>query len=127
MKFQSGKKISHRKPFPNYSVFIVDKHGNPQPPGYGGELCIHGPGVARGYHKRPDKTAECFVPCPFKPGEIMYRSGDLAAWTRTGYSASGRIDRQVKLRGFRIELGEIENAILAGRRGLRGHGGRLQG
>ncbi|WP_419784269.1 amino acid adenylation domain-containing protein [Maridesulfovibrio sp.] len=102
------------KPFPNYSVFIVDKHDNLQPPGYGGELCIHGPGVARGYHKRPDKTAECFVPCPFKPGEIMYRSGDLAAWTPEGNILHlGRIDRQVKLRGFRIELGEIENAILA--------------
>ncbi|WP_320007192.1 non-ribosomal peptide synthetase [Maridesulfovibrio sp.] len=102
------------RPFPNYSVYILDKYDNPQPPGYGGELCIYGPGVARGYHKRPEKTSECFVPCPFKPGETMYRSGDLASWTPEGEILHlGRIDRQVKLRGFRIELGEIENAILA--------------
>ncbi len=102
------------KPFPNYSVFILDKYNNPQPPGYGGELCILGPGVARGYHNRPEKTQESFVPCPFRPGESMYRSGDLACWTPEGVLLHlGRIDRQVKLRGFRIELGEIESAMLA--------------
>ena len=102
------------KPAPNYSLFIVDKHNNPQPPGYGGEICIHGPGLARCYHNREDKTAESFVPCPFFLGETMYRTGDLGSWTPEGVVLHlGRIDRQVKMRGFRIELGEIENAMLA--------------
>ena len=111
---EMAENIPIGRPLPNYSVFILDKHGNPQPAGYGGELCILGPGVARGYHNRPDKTRECFVPCPFQPGELMYRSGDLACWTPEGTLLHlGRIDRQVKLRGFRIELGEIESAMLA--------------
>ncbi len=98
----------------NFRMYIVDAYGNPQPPGYGGELCIGGPGVARGYHKRDDKTAECFVPDPFHPDETMYRTGDLACWTPEGDILHlGRMDRQVKLRGFRIELGEIENAMLS--------------
>lgn len=102
------------KPLPNCRIYILDALGNPQPAGYGGELCIAGPGVARGYHKREDKTAECFVPDPFHPDETMYRTGDLACWTPDGEILHlGRMDRQVKLRGFRIELGEIENAMLS--------------
>jgi amino acid adenylation domain-containing protein/thioester reductase-like protein len=102
------------RPLPNFRMYILDSQGHPQPPGFGGELCIGGPGVARGYHKREDKTAECFVPDPFHPGETMYRTGDLACWTPEGDILHlGRMDRQVKLRGFRIELGEIENAMLS--------------
>jgi amino acid adenylation domain-containing protein/thioester reductase-like protein len=102
------------KPLPNFRMYILDSHGQPQPPGYGGELCIGGPGVARGYHNREDKTAECFVPDPFVSGKTMYRTGDLACWTPEGNILHlGRMDRQVKLRGFRIELGEIENAMLS--------------
>lgn len=102
------------RPLPNFRMYILDSHSHPQPPGYGGELCIGGPGVARGYHKREDKTAECFVPDAFHPGETMYRTGDLACWTPDGEILHlGRMDRQVKLRGFRIELGEIENAMLS--------------
>jgi fengycin family lipopeptide synthetase D len=102
------------RPLPNFRIYILDGYGHPQPPGYGGELCIGGPGVARGYHKRDDKNAECFVPDPFHAGETMYRTGDLACWTPEGTILhQGRMDRQVKLRGFRIELGEIENAMLA--------------
>lgn len=102
------------KPLPNFRIYILDDQNHPQPPGYGGELCIAGPGVARGYHNRPDKNEECFVADPFQPGETMYRTGDLACWTPEGVILHlGRMDRQVKLRGFRIELGEIENAMLS--------------
>ena len=102
------------RPLPNSRMYILDSCGHPQAPGYGGELCIGGPGVARGYHNREDKTTECFVSDPFYPGETMYRTGDLACWTPDGDILHlGRMDRQVKLRGFRIELGEIENAMLS--------------
>lgn len=111
---QFEENIPIGRPVANYRIYILDKHGHPQPAGYAGELCIAGPGVGRGYHQRPQKTAECFVPDPFRPGEQMYRTGDLASWTpEGGILHLGRIDRQVKLRGFRIELGEIENAMLS--------------
>ncbi|XPV77569.1 MAG: amino acid adenylation domain-containing protein [Desulfovibrio sp.] len=111
---QFEENIPIGKPIANFRISILDNNDNLQPAGYGGELCIGGPGVARGYHNREDKNAECFIADPLHDGETLYRTGDLACWNPDGtISHLGRMDRQVKLRGFRIELGEIEKAMLS--------------
>jgi amino acid adenylation domain-containing protein/non-ribosomal peptide synthase protein (TIGR01720 family) len=101
------------RPVGNRSAYILDGGLQPLPVGVAGELYLGGEGVARGYHQRPDLTAERFVPDPFVPGARLYRSGDLARFRADGVvEYLGRIDQQVKIRGFRIELGEIEACLM---------------
>ncbi|WP_164723270.1 non-ribosomal peptide synthetase [Chryseobacterium aureum] len=99
-------------PFGNTSVYILDGEGRLCPLGSSGELCIGGLGVARGYLNNDALTLEKFINSPFKSGDRLYKTGDLAKWLSDGtIEFLGRKDNQVKVNGYRIELGEIENAL----------------
>ncbi|HEY0601525.1 MAG TPA: amino acid adenylation domain-containing protein, partial [Herpetosiphonaceae bacterium] len=97
------------RPMHNTALRLYDRRQQRVPIGVPGEIYIGGASVTRGYHQRPDLTAEKFVVID---GERRYRTGDLARYLPDGtLEFLGRIDDQVKLRGFRIELGEIEAVL----------------
>ncbi|MEE7475204.1 Pls/PosA family non-ribosomal peptide synthetase [Methylobacterium hispanicum] len=116
-EMRRGEPVTIGGPIANYTVYVADEALNLLGPGEQGELLIGGPGVAAGYLKRPELTAEKFVPNPFGGDGIdpvLYRSGDAVSLDAAGNILfHGRIDDQVKVRGFRVELGEIEFRIRA--------------
>jgi natural product biosynthesis luciferase-like monooxygenase protein len=102
------------RPIANTQLYVLDKHLRPVAVGEIGELYIGGDGVVRGYHERPDLTADRFLKNPYvtDPKARIYRTGDLARFRdNAAVEFLGRVDHQVKIRGYRIELGEIETAL----------------
>ncbi|MET0791819.1 MAG: non-ribosomal peptide synthetase, partial [Polyangiaceae bacterium] len=111
-----GPTIPIGRAIANTTIFVLDPAGHRLPVGAFGELHIGGEGVARGYHNRPELTAERFVTDLGAPQRTMYRTGDIGRFRADGrLEHLGRLDGQVKVRGYRIETGEIEVSLTSHR------------
>lgn len=110
---ESPEHITIGFPIANTQIYILDASKQLSPLGVPGELWISGDGVSNGYLHNLELTKSRFVADPFRPGQNMYGTGDLARWLPNGeLEFLGRVDRQVKIKGYRIELEEIESVIL---------------
>ncbi|KAJ3106195.1 large subunit of alpha-aminoadipate reductase [Phlyctochytrium planicorne] len=109
-------------------LLVVNKSGLLCGVGEVGEIYVRSSGLAEGYLRLDDVTAQKFIQNPFavagsneKPSSLpfykglrdrMYRTGDLGRYRPDGsVECTGRADDQVKIRGFRIELGEIDTHL----------------
>ncbi len=112
-ELRAGRPVTIGRALPTYEVVLLDSDLQPVPVGDVGEICIGGPGVARGYLGRPDLTADRFVRHRLAPGGgRLYRTGDLGRLLDNGeIEYCGRADTQVKIRGYRVELTEIESVL----------------
>ena len=111
--------VPYGTPLAGQMLHVVNGRGEACPDWVIGEIEIAGHGLARGYWRDPEQTAERFRTDPLT-GERRYRTGDLGRFrpyatapvgTPSPIEFLGREDTQVKVLGFRIELGEVEAAL----------------
>ena len=111
----AGDTLPIGRPVPGVEAHVLNEDRRPVEDGEAGELWLGGPGLARGYHRRPELTAERFQ--LLEEGRRLYRTGDRARRRADGeLEYLGRLDRQVKIAGHRVEPGEVEAAL----RGIAG-------
>jgi non-ribosomal peptide synthetase-like protein len=100
------------KPVPNYTILILDEEMQPVPIGVAGEICIGGPGVAKGYLNQEQLTEEKFRDHQH-PKMRLYKSGDMGRFNQNGeIEYLGRRDTQIKIHGFRVDLAQIEAVLM---------------
>lgn len=84
---------------------IADEQGNTLPRGQIGELLIRGPGLFKGYYRKPEATAAAFH------GD-WFRSGDLAWQDERGYFYFvGRQKDMIRRSGENISGREVEQVV----------------
>lgn len=103
--------IPYGRPLANQRFHVLDDALRDCPEWVTGELYIGGAGLAKGYWRDEEMTAQKFIVRPHT-GERLYRTGDLGRLCPTGHiEFQGRNDFQVKIHGYRVEMGEVEWAL----------------
>lgn len=95
---------------PHLRIRLVNDVLEDVPHGQVGEILVGGDGVAQGYWRDPERTAQRFH--LDSDGTRWYQSGDFGQFTVAGLDYRGRSDDQVQVRGHRVELGEVQASLL---------------
>jgi long-chain acyl-CoA synthetase len=102
-------------PLPNTELRVVDPE-NPtvdRPAGEQGELIVRGPQVFAGYWKKPEETAEVFVPTT-DDGADWFRTGDIVTVDADGFvRIVDRIKELIITGGFNVAPSEVEETLRA--------------
>lgn len=108
-----SESIPYGRPNANNRAYVLDRHGLDAPDWVTGEIVAAGTGLARGYWRDEERTAERFHEDRVR-GERLYRTGDLGRYLPDGnIQILGRSDFQIKINGYRIEAGEVETRLAA--------------
>jgi cyclohexanecarboxylate-CoA ligase len=99
---------SDGRPCGKAEILVVDAHGTPVPVGEEGDLLIRGPGLFKGYYKRPDLDADHITADGFLKTGDRARLLDDESFIRI----SGRTKDIIIRGGENIPVLEIENLIL---------------
>lgn len=107
---------------PNCSFVIVDRDLRPVPVGYPGEICIAGPGLAKGYLNNPDEEGRVFFHNSYaSSGDIsrgwtrLFRSGDKGRVLEDGsVHFIGRLaaDREAIIQDKPVNIDELADVII---------------
>jgi long-chain acyl-CoA synthetase len=90
-------------------VKIVDENDPSKelPPGQIGEVALRGPGVAKGYWKKPKETKEAFLP------DGWFLTGDMGYLDEDGILyITGRKKDMIIMSGWKIYPAEVENVLV---------------
>ena len=92
---------------PNTECRVVDvETGEDLEPGEEGEILVRGPQVMRGYHNRPDATANAFE-------DDWLRTGDLGVVDEDGYlRVVDRVKELIKYKGYQVAPAELEGLLM---------------
>lgn len=102
-------------PLPLTEVRVVDPD-NPtvdRPDGEEGELLVRGPQVFSGYWKKPEETADVFVPAvDGDDAGQWFRTGDIVKLDADGFvSIVDRLKELIITGGFNVSPSEVEDAL----------------
>ena len=102
---EKQKRGSVGVPLPGMAVRVVDKHDRDLPSGEVGEVVARGPGIMKGYHRKPDLTAKAL-----RGG--WYHTGDLGKMDEEGFLyIVDRKDDMINAGAFKIYPREVEEVL----------------
>lgn len=94
-------------PTPFREAYVADAEGKMVQDGKIGELLVRGPGIMRGYYKKPEASAKAFH------GD-WFRTGDLFRRDKKGFFyIVGRQKDMIRRSGENIAAHEVESVLLA--------------
>jgi acyl-CoA synthetase (AMP-forming)/AMP-acid ligase II len=94
-------------PAPFREARIVDDEGRDVPEGEMGELVVRGPGILKGYYRKPEATRDAFFGEWFRTGDIFRKDA------RGFYYIVGRKKDMIRRAGENISAREVEAVLKA--------------